>query len=694
MSKHSTFTIKQLSMIEDNPIKEAKKLGIIMLEKLLIAASDAYYNSKGKDLLSDDTYDILIDYLREIKPKSKVLKQIGTQPIDDRTKVKLPYHLGSMDKIKPGSRKLDLWFSKYSSGKYNISDKLDGLSGLMVCSSDGNLDNFKLYTRGDGSYGQDISHLLKYINYGNKVAIVKYFKNKYKKKDNDDKTNDEKQIIIRGEIIINESLFSKKYSDKYPKSRSLVAGTVNSKPSSVNASIARDLEFIVYQVIEPVELTINSQLDFAKKNGFNTVANELIGNEIMEEGVLTEKLLERREQSEYKIDGIIITDNSQAYPNPSDGNPKHAVAFKMQLDEQQETTTVEEVEWNISKNGVLKPRIRYSPITIDGDTLVYTTGFNAKYIRDNVIGPGAKIRIIRSGDVIPYIAEVITGATSDKWSEPVIKYTWSNSGVEAVACDLSGSTQYLSKILVHFFAVLGIDGMKTGTINKLINAGFDTINTIIALKPENLLDVAGFNIRSAAVLVDNIKHGILDKKREFHLEIVMTASNVMTGFAVKKLKLIREFLVASGTFNTAIATGFGLVELTKDDIVSIDGFSDKTALIIIKQIPEFITWLERHPIIAERVINYTNLTSTNADNTSKLKKQISQKLLGEYIVMTGFRDAELQSNIESAGGVIQTGVNGKTTLLIIKDKESAKGSKWKKANDLGVKIITKDEFKI
>jgi DNA ligase (NAD+) len=663
------YSEKFLSALTDNPIAEAKKLTISKLEKLLLDAAAAYYDT-DKDLISDVVYDELIDYLAEVEPNSSVLQKIGNEPINEETKVKLPYHLGSMDKIKPGSRKLDLWFNKFSSGPYVISDKLDGLSGLLIIELVNTKDkkgNEKikavLYTRGNGTYGQDVSHLLEYIKWGSIDKIKKVI------------SEINKKIVVRGEIIINEELFKKKYSSRYPKSRSLVAGIVNSKSDSrtfsSNKKLATDIEFIAYQLIEPESYNADNQFNMLQKYGFLVVNNKVYTKSPKDE--LAEIFIERRNESKYKIDGIIITDCSQVYSNPTSGNPKHSIAFKMPLTDQQAETTVEEVEWNISKNGILKPRIKYSPINIDGDTLVYTTGFNAKYIRDNNIGPGAKILIIRSGDVIPYIKEVISGSKNG-WSEPVVAYTWSESGVEAMANDLTG-VDYISKQLVHFFKILEVDGMKAGTINKLINAGFDTIETILDLRPENLLDVAGFNVRSAEKLVDNLKRQVLIK--EHKLEIIMTASNIFTGFGRRKLVLIVDYMKA---------TGYKFADLTIDKITTIEGFSVKSAKKIIEMIPEFVNWQKGLPQL--KVENIYSVKKSSITN-----KEVKKSLLnGKNIVLTGFRDTVLVSKIEAIGAKNQTSVNSKTDILIIKDTNAAKGSKYNKAKELGINIFTLVEF--
>lgn len=643
-----------LNNMEENPLKMIKTMDITEFEQFLIDSSKYYYNT-DKPLISDKTYDLLIDYLKEIKPKSCILNRIGAQPIIESLKVKLPYHLGSMNKIKPGSRKMEIWLNNYK-GPYMVSDKLDGLSGLLVYKYKDKKIQKKMYTRGNGTYGQDITHLLPYINYGDDKKIKLYLENLNKELEK------YKKIVVRGEIVIKEKKYENKYKDKYPKSRSFVSGNVNSKPSKIDKEKVKDLDFVSYQLIHPDNIYSNEQFKLLKKIGFNVVNNEYYENIPN----LSKILLERRSKSEYKIDGIIISDDSKIYKNPSHGNPKHSVAFKMIFDDQQLNTTIRDIEYNISKNGILKPRIRYDPIKIDGDMMTYTTGFNAKYIKDNKLGPGAKIKIIRSGDVIPYIKEIIKSA--DKWSEPLVKYKWSENNVDAIALDLDGK-EYLSKKLLHFFDTFNVEGMKIGTINKLIKGGFETIEVLLELEPMNLLGIAGFNLKLSQKIIDSIKTNILNKKHE--LETVMTASNIFKGFGIKKLKLIRQYLVN---------TGKKLNDLSIDDIITIPGFNTKTANYIVKNIPDFIDWHSTLPNI--KIINY---------NYVKKEKNVNV-LNNKNIVLTGFRDKELSKKIEDLGGNIQASINKNTSILIIKDSSISHGNKYNKAKSLNIDIMTNKEF--
>jgi DNA ligase (NAD+) len=142
---------------------------------------------------------------------------------------------------------------------------------------------------------------------------------------------------------------------------------------------------------------------------------------------LVEKLVEFKQDSPYEIDGIIVQADIK-YTRNTSGNPDYAFAFKI-LSEVAETTVIN-VEWNISKWGALKPRVEIEPVELAGVLITYATGFNAKFIKDNEIGPGSRILITRSGDVIPYILKILTRTEADM---PTIEYVWNETGVDIIS---------------------------------------------------------------------------------------------------------------------------------------------------------------------------------------------------------------------------------------------------------------------
>ena len=357
-SEATTITKSLITKLEANPHIDGLKLDITLLENILLKAINDYYNT-DKPLLTDNTFDILENILREKKPNSKVFAKIGAPVINPEDAVKLPYYLGSLDKVKPNEKSLTKWLSKHNK-EIVISEKLDGLSALLIVSmiSDNskvaNCNGFqmKLYKHGDGYEGQDISQLLNHISISgknntnlDKKAVARMI---------EDPANTNKQhLALRGEIIIKNSVYNAKYNKMYPKARSLIAGIVNAKKPDI--TIVKDMEIIFYELIYPSDMKFLEQFEMIKKLGLNVAKYKLY--KTLEETQLPNILMDFKKESAYEIDGIVLDDSSQVFKRATKDNPEYAVAFKMQLEEQIATTTVVNVEYNISKHGTLAPRI-------------------------------------------------------------------------------------------------------------------------------------------------------------------------------------------------------------------------------------------------------------------------------------------------------------------------------------------------
>ncbi len=663
------YTPSYINRLESDVFQEGNKLTINKLEQFIYDASYAYYNTP-RALVSDAVFDTLIDLLKQKKPDSPILKLIGSElPSDAPNKVELPYHLGSMDKVKPGSRDLELWLSRFAKGPYIISEKLDGLSGLLVLKPDATGKQLEkhLYRRGDSDVAQEVSHLLTYVNYlnGSETTLLKYIK-----------TLPTQTIAVRGELIIRKTVFNAKYQTRYPKTRSLINGVALSRPENFNRpelqSTARDVEYVVYSILDPHGLSHEQQFALAEKLGFNT-AHSIKVNAPLTVEQLQETLLTFKANSNYDIDGIIISDDSKIYDAPTSGNPKYSVAFKMMLDEQTQLTTVKRVEWNVTKNKLLKPRVEFDPVKIGGDTIMFATGFNAKFIKDKGIGPGAKIKIVRSGDVIPYIEDVIVPAESG-WSQPSISWTWTKGGIDIQPTDLTETPDYINKNLLQFFNTLGVEGLQSGTLDKLIAAGFDTLELILGIQVANLLDVSGFQIKSAQKLVDNIHKFVLSK--EHPLQVLMVASNIFPGFGLKKL----DALVTGINDNTTLITN----RVTEAQISNISGFSDTSAANFITKLPAFIQWLSMHPMLHVAQLS-------KAEPLTQIKAPSTSKIIDKIIVFTGFRDKALEEKIIRLGGKVVDNITATTDIIIAKDPASSSG-KLQKARERGISILSVDDF--
>jgi len=384
-------------------------------------------------------------------------------------------------------------------------------------------------------------------------------------------------------------------------------------------------------------------------------------------------LLDFKANSHYDIDGIIISDDSKVYDAPASGNPKYSVAFKMMLDEQTQLTTVKRVEWNVTKNKLLKPRVEFEPVKIGGDTIMFATGFNAKFIKDKGIGPGAKIKIVRSGDVIPYIEDVINPAESG-WSQPSISWSWTPGAIDIQPTNLTETPDYINKNLLQFFNTLGVEGLQSGTLDKLITAGFDTLELILGLQVVNLLDVSGFQIKSAQKLVESINKFVLSK--EHPLQVLMVASNLFPGFGIKKL----DALVMGINNNSALLTN----KVTVSQISNISGFSDTSAANFLANLPAFIQWVTAHPML--RIAELTH-----SEPIALPKPPATSKIINKIIVFTGFRDKVLEEKITKLGGKVVDNITSTTDIIIAKDPSST-SSKLQKARERGISILNVQDF--
>jgi len=640
-------------------VEKIAELSVEELETVITYAADKYYNT-SKPVISDAHYDLMIDFLRDKSPKSKVLKTVGSQ-LKSKNKVKLDYWLGSMDKIRASARtsnQLEIWTKKYPP-PYNFSDKLDGVSALLTYNNDLN-PMVKMFTRGTATEGMDITSLIKYLDLPDIEKVLAYCK----KNKIDGETN---TIAFRGELIIKEEIFQEqleKGEHKLKNVRNSVAGLVNSK--KLNPNIAKVTELVLYEVVDPF-YPIDKQFDIIKNIGFNCVTNKTF-NKMLTFDVLSSYLKDRRSKSDYLIDGIIVTSSSNNERN-TDGNPEYAFAFKDVMEDQKGTTKVISVEWNVSKDGYIKPTVLLEPITIGGVEIQRTTGFNAKFINDNKIGPGATIELIRSGDVIPYIQKVTKPTKPEMPPASVGKWHWNETGVDIIVDDLAMNENVLAKNIHYFFSSLDTKGLGEKNVEKMVEAGLDSIKKILQADYQAFLMVEGFAEKSAKNLVQSIKKAMTN----IPLTRLMAASNKLGhGMGEERMK---QVLFAYPN----IMTDYKKWKKNEfiDMIKEINGWEEKTAT-------QFVTNFNEYIKFYETIKDYITIETK--------KKLVKGEFTGKTVVLSGFRDKEIQTKIEEQGGKIGSSVSKNTHYLIIKEDVDEMTEKMKKATELGVKILTKDKL--
>ena len=612
--------VDKIHLYKKNGLKSVISLHENTIIEILIYLDELYYNS-GNILLNDSEYDLLREYAKNKYNKNNYFKDIGA-PIKFNEKVKLPVFMGSMDKIKPDTNDLLNWLKKYK-GRYIISAKLDGVSGLYVRENGIN----KLYTRGDGNFGKDISHLIPFLNI----------------------LNSDKDVMVRGEFIMNKNIFKEKYENEYSNIRNLVSGIINTK---VISDKVKDIHFVIYEVIHPI-LKPCEQLEYLKNIDFEVV--NYIEKEMITDDILKERLLFLKKNYIYEIDGLIITNNN-IYERKI-GNPEHSFAYKIILDDQIREAIVKDVIWTPSKDGYLKPRIEIEQLTIGNVKISFLNGFNGAYIKNNKINVGSKLSIIRSGEVIPHILEI--KSFSEEGKMPNVSYKWSESLIDIILEDLEND-MVKNKKIVLFLKIIGVEDISEGIVKKLIEHGYDTIEKIIYLKKEDVLKINGFQYKLANKICNEIKNCL----EKVDLKELMVASNIFVrGTSINKINSILE--------NIPDILDKNLTDVEKiNRITKIKGMSLKTAKEFVERLPFFIDFCEK--ILDKNKIN--ELFSTKKENK----------------VITGFRDNKLKEWIENVGGLIGTNVSNKTYLVITSVNNNT--NKINDAQKLNIPIFILNDF--
>ena len=612
------------------------------ISKMVVLSNDEYYNSSSP-LLSDTEFDILKDYASDNYPNNSEINCIGA-PIT-KNRVTLPYEMPSMDKIKPDTNALSQWKTKYN-GPYVLSCKLDGVSGMY--STEGEERDVKLYTRGDGKVGQDITHILRVL----KLPETR------------------EKIVVRGEFIISKQKFDEKYKGAFSNPRNLVSGIINSKTLDYKTE---DLEFVAYEVIRP-QLKPSDQLSFLDRLGFTVVQNIYSTKINLTNEMLSNTLLLWRMNYKYEIDGIIVTDDN--IHTRKEGNPEHAFAFKMVISDQMAEAKVIDVLWEPSKSGYLKPRVQIEPVQLCGVTIQYVTGFNGSFIESNKIGIGAVIQVIRSGDVIPHIKSVTVPSENPKMPEE--PYHWTKNHVDLVLDNLEDNQKVKEKNITEFFTKLEVDGLSGKTVEKIMEAGLDTIPKILKAPKSEFYKIRGFK----ETMVNKIYEGIRDKVEKATLLDIMAASNQFgRGIGERKIKPILEAC-------PDILTKQESIEDKYERLLQVRGIGTENARSFTENIENFMDFLKECGLEKKLYID------SNTKSTAVLERKMdrSHPLFEKHIVMTKFRDPVLKEKIMEKGGIIDENIGKNTHILIVKLKED-QSSKTKYAMDNNIIIMESNEFK-
>ena len=460
-----------------------------------------------------------------------------------------------------------------------------------------------------------------------------------------------------------KTTFEENWSEKFANVRNMIAGTANAKESFPDRW--KDIDFVCYEIITP-HLKPSEQFDLIKKLNIISVIHKKMKS--INKSELSKYLMDWRENYDYDIDGVIVADDRK-YPRTSK-NPKHAFAFKTVLDDQIVESKVVDVIWSPSKDGYLKPKVQIQPVKLGGAVIQFATLHNAEFVIKNKIGLGAVVQIIRSGDVIPKVEKVIKPAKKVKMpSFDESEYKWNSTKKDLILLNIQDNNIVKMKMFDDFFNKLDVAGLGRGNIQRIIDAGFDTIPKILTMTVDDFMKVEGFKEKLSSKIYNSIQER-LDK---VELAELMSASNIFgRGLGNKRIITIMEEYPDILTSNDS-----DKIKLNK--IIELEGFKEKTAKLFVPHIKKFISFLK----------DINQLEKLNKIKNKNIDK--SHPLYNKKIVITGFRDKELQQKLDKVGVKLGTSVSKKTFLVLVKDLDDDTG-KADKARKLGVELMTKEMF--
>ena len=632
------------------------------LLELLKNASEAYYNNKEL-ILSDEEYDSLMQLAEE---KGWLVQD---DKINDGAKLnfsKEVIHTKPMKSLKKANseKELEAYYKEtknHGAESYVIEPKLDGLA-LSIYYDENN--EIILSTRGNGNVGENVTYLLKDKNLNIKNIPL-------------EKPN-EKIKELRGELfsskkdlIINNK---NKPKDKFSNERSAVAGIVSK--SKLGLDYKGQLTFVTY-------FAIDTEDNFVKipKTIFNArdlfPSNRAYSFEELLDNVNKAKLW--REECMAPTDGIVIKPLENITIGETNHHPKEYIAFK--YPGEQKVTTVEDISFTIGNTGKITPRIKISPITIDGVTITNITGNNFKWLQEKKVSKGAEVLVKRANDVIPAI--VMTIKESDKelkipkvcpYCNNALDYKYNEQGQESkdLFCLNPNCESRKSYMMTNIVGkqCLDIDGLSGEVLKTLkLESVVDLMNLDLKELEEVKFDSSGVSLGKirAKLIYDNIQKA----KNDTQPYRWLLSFGIPTLGSVTAKKILKEFESLEELFSDK--------NKSIKKIKSINGLGNA-----------FIKSFEEYFEIAKTTFNELNSIDCVMDKIDNITVKGYYCHTGKVPQNFKNRD-ELISELEKQGWIFTKSINKDTNILLTEDKTKM-SSKMKKAASLNIPIMTYQEF--
>ena len=614
------------------------------LEQEIIKNKALYY--QGRPIISDAAYDKLEEELRALDSKNPTLLVVGSTT-------------SASDKVKHDKKMLSL------EKTYIIEDlitwkgdedilstmKLDGISCSIIY-EDGLLTLAK--TRGDGTFGENITKKVMWISNVPKLISEK------------------NKIEIRGELFCDEKSFydlSNEMSsiglEKPTSQRNIVAGLMGRKD---NLELCRYIKFMAFDYIsekrlitEDQKFNILTELEFLIPEVEVHKTKESIQDVIL-------KAREFMSEGDYQIDGVVFTLNKMSLHEEmgeTSHHPRYKMAFKFQGESK--NTILKEIIWSVSRNGILTPVGEVEPVELSGAMISRVTLHNYGMVAANNLKSGDVIEIIRSGEVIPKFLSVVT-PSDNKFVIPD-RCPSCDSKVEIIDirlyCKNENCTGKNKEIILNFIQKIGIDDLSGKRLDELINAQLvKTIPDLYRLEAADLMKIDKVKDKLSNKLIESIQ-----KSKNVDLITFLAALGISGGAFNKCEKVVRA--------------GFDSITKIKDlsleQLMKVESFADKSAT-------DFLTSLREKIDMVDELVALGFVFSVEETRETSVT--------GKKICITGAlseKRSVIEDMIREGGGIIVSSVSKNTDILVTNEVDPT-SSKFKKALELKIKIITEAQL--
>ncbi len=636
-------------MLKEGLYQMQKDKIIAKLEKLINQARNDYYNETPT--VSDDTYDLWIEELAELKENSTAITAVGAPPISEWKKAAHDIPMGSLNKVNTYDELID-WANKNNGydKKLVISEKLDGISirlryenGIFVQGS----------TRGSGALGEDITTNVAKMK-GVPAKLTKPFTGN-----------------VRGEIVLTHT-DHKEHFPSYSNPRNAASGIAK----RYDGEGSEHLTIMTYKIIDGADdiKTETEQFEYLKKLGFNNPNWYFSSFSPKEKGIATPEELwdtyqkHSRDTLNYDIDGLVITFDDidfQVSLGEKDSRPKGSVAFKFNAITKK--STLRGIEWQVGSAGRITPVGNFDEVELLGAKITNASLYNYKYIQDMKLDVGAKVVVARANDVVPRICSAfdLTGTIAKAPKKcPVCGANTEMDGEYVMCPNTVDCPAQLVGRIQGYVDKLDIKEWGDKLIENLVESGLvEDVSDLYILTKEELASLDHMGERSAEVVLKTL----WDKNP-------ITLDNLVGSLSIPLCGRTMLRLIVDAGFDTWDK----MCKASITDFENIPGFGEARA-------NSLFGWIHSiGEVLIPKLLN----------SGLKIKEKVMGSLNGQSFCFTGAMEHkrnELQDMVLAAGGIVKSSVGKGLTYLVLADANST-SSKANAARKNNTKCISEEEF--